>query len=171
MQREGRFREDLFARLNEYELFLPPLHERKEDVHVLARSFLARAGRPSYVLSFPFMTGLLQHDFPYNVRELEACVKRSVALSAGPVLGPDVLPDSVKEAMSDYGKSHASSPPVRPHDASVAATPSEPELRALLDAHQGNVAAVGRELGKARMQIHRWMKRYGIAVDEFRGDS
>ena len=172
MQREGRFREDLFARLNEYEVALPPLHERKEDVHVLARSFLARAGRPNYVLSFPFMTGLLQHDFPYNVRELEACIKRSVALSDGPVLGPDVLPDAVKEAMVDYGKGHSPSHPPTPRAAepSPLVVPSEPELRALLIAHQGNVAAVGRELGKARMQIHRWMKRYGIAVDEFRDE-
>ena len=170
MQREGRFREDLFARLNEYELYLPPLHERKEDVHMLARSFLARAGYPSYVLSFPYMTGLLQHDFPYNVRELEACIKRSIALSPGPVLGPEVLPDSVKEAMSDYGKSSTSAPPARPLELPALVIPSEAELRALLEAHQGNVAAVGRDLGKARMQIHRWMKRYGIAVDEFRGE-
>src|SRR5664279_412954 len=161
MQREGRFREDLYARLNEYEVFLPPLHERKEDIHVLARSFLARAGYPSYALSFPFMTGLLQHDFPYNVRELEACIKRSIALSNGPTLGPEVLPEAVKEAMNDYGKSSSSSPPVRPIEMSILSVPSEPELRALLVAHQGNVAAVGRELGKARMQIHRWMKRYG----------
>ena len=173
MQREGRFREDLFARLNEYEVFLPPLHERKEDVHVLARSFLARAGRPSYALSFPFMTGLLHHDFPYNVRELEACIKRSVALSPGPVLGSEVLPDAVKEAMTDYGKSHSilpssPAPPLRISE--PLAVPSEHELRALLVEHQGNVAAVGRELGKARMQIHRWMKRYGIAVDEFRDE-
>jgi len=175
MQRDGRFREDLFARLNEYEVFLPPLHERKEDVHVLARSFLARAGRPSYALSFPFMTGLLHHDFPYNVRELEACIKRSVALSEGPVLGSEVLPDAVKEAMNDYGKGHSilpssPSPPLRVAEPSALAVPSELELRALLVEHQGNVAAVGRELGKARMQIHRWMKRYGIAVDEFRDE-
>jgi len=174
MQREGRFREDLFARLNEYEVFLPPLHERKEDVHVLARSFLARAGRPGYVLSFPFMTGLLQHDFPYNVRELEACIKRSVALSDGPILGSEVLPEAVKEAMTDYGKGHSlphsSSPPLRVSEPQTLAVPSELELRALLVEHQGNVAAVGRELGKARMQIHRWMKRYGIAVDEFRDE-
>jgi len=175
MQRDGRFREDLFARLNEYEVFLPPLHERKEDVHVLARSFLARAGRPSYALSFPFMTGLLHHDFPYNVRELEACIKRSVALSEGPVLGSEVLPDAVKEAMNDYGKGHSilpssPSPPLRVSEPSALAVPSELELRALLVEHQGNVAAVGRELGKARMQIHRWMKRYGIAVDEFRDE-
>jgi len=171
MQREGRFREDLFARLNEYEVFLPPLHERKEDVHVLARSFLARAGRPNYVLSFPFMTGLLQHDFPYNVRELEACIKRSVALSDGPILGSEVLPDAVKEAMTDYGKGPSVVPaPARISEPALAAVPSELELRALLVEHQGNVAAVGRELGKARMQIHRWMKRYGIAVDDFRDE-
>ena len=170
MQREGRFREDLFARLNEYEVFLPPLHERKEDVHVLARSFLARAGYPSYVLSFPFMTGLLQHDYPYNVRELEACIKRSVALSEGPLLGPDVLPEAIKDSMIDYGKGHSLAPPLRASEPAPLSVPSEAELRALLVEHQGNVAAVGRELGKARMQIHRWMKRYGIAVDEFRED-
>ena len=170
MQREGRFREDLFARLNEYDVSLPPLHERKEDVHVLARSFLARAGRPSYVLSFPFMTGLLQHDYPYNVRELEACIKRSIALSPGPVLGPEVLPEAVKDSMIDYGKGHSLLPPQRVSEHVMLAVPSEAELRALLVGHQGNVAAVGRELGKARMQIHRWMKRYGIAVDEFRED-
>ena len=170
MQREGRFREDLFARLNEYEVFLPPLHERKEDVHVLARSFLVRAGRPNDVLSFPFMTGLLQHDYPYNVRELEACIKRSVALTEGSVLSPDVLPEAVKDSMLDYGKGHSLLPPARLAEAPALAAPSELELRTLLVNHQGNVAAVGRELGKARMQIHRWMKRYGIAVDEFRAE-
>jgi transcriptional regulator with GAF, ATPase, and Fis domain len=46
--------------------------------------------------------------------------------------------------------------------------PSEPELRALLARHEGNVAAVGRELGKERMQVHRWMKRYGVSVEEYR---
>jgi transcriptional regulator with PAS, ATPase and Fis domain len=170
MQREGRFREDLFARLNEYDVLLPPLHERKEDVYVLIRSFLARAGRPNYELSFPFMTGLLQHDFPYNVRELEACIKRSVALSESSVLGPEVLPEAVKDAMTDYGKSHSVTPQVRVSEAATQSVPNESELRKLLVDHQGNVAAVGRELGKARMQIHRWMKRYGIAVDDFRED-
>ena len=90
------------------------------------------------------------------------------------MLGSEVLPDAVKEAMTDYGKGHshgpASSPPMRVSEPAAQAAPSEPELRALLVQHQGNVAAVGRELGKARMQIHRWMKRYGIAVDEFRDE-
>jgi len=47
-------------------------------------------------------------------------------------------------------------------------TPSEQELRDLLTAHAGNVAAVGRVLGKARMQIHRYMKRYSIEIEEYR---
>ncbi|MEI9939385.1 MAG: hypothetical protein WDO69_19355 [Pseudomonadota bacterium] len=72
--------------------------------------------------------------------------------------------------MTDYGKGHSIPPPMRVSEPSALAVPSELELRALLVEHQGNVAAVGRELGKARMQIHRWMKRYGIAVDEFRDE-
>jgi transcriptional regulator of acetoin/glycerol metabolism len=47
-------------------------------------------------------------------------------------------------------------------------TPTETELRALLAAHRGNVAAVGRALGKERMQIHRWMKRYNIEISDYR---
>jgi transcriptional regulator with GAF, ATPase, and Fis domain len=50
----------------------------------------------------------------------------------------------------------------------LAAPPGEDELRALLLEEQGNVAAVGRRMEKARMQIHRWMKRYGIEVDDYR---
>src|SRR6188768_1136763 len=73
LQREGKFREDLFARLNEYAVELPALHERKEDVYLLTRTFLQRHGGDEKVPSFAFMTGLLNYDFPYNVRELEAC--------------------------------------------------------------------------------------------------
>jgi transcriptional regulator with PAS, ATPase and Fis domain len=176
----GNFREDLFARLNEYQVRLPPLRERKEDVYVLARHFLARHGRPRQKLTFPFMTGLIHYDWPYNVRELEACIKRCIALCDGPVLDQAQLPDAVRDAMSDYGEPMpppaslpgGTLPPSAPGRVSGEARPSIPtdhELRALLSLHKGNVAAVGRELGKARMQVHRWMKRYGIEVDDYRG--
>ena len=46
--------------------------------------------------------------------------------------------------------------------------PTEEELRALLVRHKGNVAAVGRELGKERMQVHRWLKKYGISLEDYR---
>ncbi len=168
LQREGKFREDLFARLNEYAVELPALHERKEDVFLLTRTFLARHGGTEKTPSFAFMSGLLNYDFPYNVRELEACIKRALALCNGATLEPEVLPEAVQEAMSDYGKDSSGGQSQPPEDDDAQGAPDEPALRELLLKHQGNVAAVGRELGKARMQIHRWMKRYGVDIADYR---
>ncbi len=178
LQQDGRFREDLFARLNEYQLRLPPLRERKEDIYMLVLSFLARHGRPELKATFRFMTGLMHYDWPYNVRELEACIKRCIALSDGSALDAEQLPPQIAEVMRDYDTApRPTSPPSTerrisaPPDAanpSARIMPTADELRALLTAHQGNVAAVGRQLGKARMQIHRWMKRYGINIDDYR---
>lgn len=180
LQRDGNFREDLFARLNEYQLRLPPLRDRKEDVFMLLQTFLRRHGRPELVPSFQFMLGMLHYDWPYNVRELEAAVKRCVALVEGNRLDGEHLPPQVAEAMQEYGNRRSvdrlssDSGPVGHFDR-VSATPSsrntvpdEQQLRDLLRTHAGNIAAVGRELGKARMQIHRWMKRYNIEVDDYR---
>jgi DNA-binding NtrC family response regulator len=169
----GSFRADLFARLNEYQLRIVPLRERKEDTLVLLRAFLARHGRPDLQPSFAFMTALLEYDWPYNVRELEACIKRCIALADGPMLVEEQLPDAVRDAMEGYGEPAGpevrtpgrTRPSVTPPPTRV---PSDEELRSLLTRHHGNVAAVGRELGKARMQVHRWMKRYGIEVADYR---
>jgi len=181
LQREGRFREDLYARLNEYQVLLPPLRERKEDLYMLVRAFLARHGRLDLEVSFPFMLGLLHYDWPHNVRELESCIKRSVALTQSSVLGEADLPDSVRREMADYGRSWNDPPAFDTSDVGSAVPgsapaparprqelPSEEQLRATLTRHRGNVAAVGRELGKARMQVHRWMRRYGIKIDDYR---
>jgi transcriptional regulator with GAF, ATPase, and Fis domain len=169
LQREGKFREDLFARLNEYAVELPALHERKEDVYLLTRTFLERHGGSDKQPSFAFMTGLLNYDFPYNVRELEACIKRALALADSRSLEPEVLPEAVQEAMTDYGSSEGRRSQAPP-DEDAQGAPDEASLRELLTRHQGNVAAVGRELGKARMQIHRWTKRYGIDITDYRQD-
>ncbi len=189
LQKEGRFRGDLFARLNEYSLALPPLRERKEDIYGLVLSFLASHERADVTASFPFMTGLMHYDWPFNVRELEAALKRAVALVDGPTLESDHLPDVIKEAMKAYAtregdpdksaaqqaSSRPTTPPTMPPVAAPgrpapaqAAPPTEQELRALLVHHKGNVAAVGREFGKERMQVHRWLKRYGIDVAQYR---
>jgi DNA-binding NtrC family response regulator len=164
MQDENRFREDLFARLNEYQLRLPPLRDRKEDIYVLFRTFLARHGNPKLEPTFRFMTALLHYDWPYNVRELEACAKRCIALAQSPSLDVEHLPDPVREEMTDYGAWAVGAAA----EGAQRALPEEEELRAALARHQGNVAAVGRELGKARMQVHRWLKRYDISLDDYR---
>jgi transcriptional regulator with GAF, ATPase, and Fis domain len=181
--KETKFRGDLFARLNEHTVKLPPLRERKEDIFLLARLFAARYGRPRMAFSFSFLVALLHYDWPFNVRELESCIKRGVALATSDVLDTAQLPDAIADLMKSYGvRPRVEAPSMAPPPvsmpmsvpASSSATssrrppPTEDELRALLDRHRGNVAAVGRELGKERMQVHRWMKRYGISIDEYR---
>ncbi len=255
LQKDGRFRGDLFARLNEYSVVLPPLRERKEDIYALVTHMLRKHDRPDLRLSFSFMTGLLHYDWPFNIRELEAALKRAVALGEGTVLDAPHLPDVITEVMREYGvittegtrrqvdEVRSTSPllaasasvavpaqisrqyppqiappafvppnfavqPTAPGEIDIqpassapetvvpdsygysaagipeerarafpgspsdpprgAANPSEEELRALLAQHKGNVAAVGRVFGKERMQVHRWLKRYGIDVEQYR---
>jgi two-component system response regulator HydG len=95
----GRFRLDLYFRLNVLSLRIPPLRERREDIPVLARSFLERVSRISgskRELSDDAMEALIGYDWPGNVRELENCIERCCALSSGPVIHPSDLPPCVK---------------------------------------------------------------------------
>ncbi|OQX68068.1 MAG: hypothetical protein B6A08_12290 [Sorangiineae bacterium NIC37A_2] len=160
LQQEGRFRPDLFARLNEFSVRLPPLRERKEDVYLLVRTFLERHGRPDLEPTFPFMAALLHYDWPYNVRELESVIKRASALTRGTVLDEGALPETIREAILDYAQA------TRPKNTGDG--PTEEELRQLLAESEGNIAAVGRRLGKARMQVHRYLKKYGISITDYR---
>ena len=184
---EGRFRGDLLARLRELVATLPPLRFRREDLHVLVRHFLARAGRATTQVGFAFMLGVAHYDWPYNVRELESAVKLACVLSEGAELDLVHLPETVRRALDGHGQRASARPaslptpamgtPVvgagavptsPPTGAKHVATPSEQELRSLLARHKGNIAAVGRDLGKERMQIHRWLKRYNIDIDQYR---
>jgi transcriptional regulator with PAS, ATPase and Fis domain len=169
---EGRFRGDLLARLREVRIELPPLRQRLEDVYPLVRHFLARAGRADARVTFSYLLGLAHYEWPYNVRELESAVKLSVALSDGPELDLPHLPDTIQKALDGHGRPQEIER-TSPEKGSAArpahpGTPSESELRDLLSKHEGNIAAVGRELGKERMQVHRWLKRYSIDVNEYR---
>jgi DNA-binding NtrC family response regulator len=97
--REGKFREDLFYRLNVITLELPPLRGRREDIPALATHFLKRFVEendlPPRVLSPEAMRALMDHDWPGNVRELENAMERGVVLSSGPVIGIDLLPSQL----------------------------------------------------------------------------
>jgi transcriptional regulator with PAS, ATPase and Fis domain len=170
--KDEKFRGDLFARLNEHTVRLPPLRDRKEDIYQLVRAFATRFGKPQIAFSFSFLIALLHHDWPFNVRELESCIKRGVALTGGAPLDATHLPDAISERMRTYGKKAKPAESKRDLDGDTGASPrvapTEDELRKLLRHHKGNIAAVGRELGKERMQIHRWLKKYNISLDEFR---
>ncbi|MGD9951650.1 MAG: sigma-54-dependent transcriptional regulator [Burkholderiales bacterium] len=91
----GRFRQDLYYRLNVIELKMPPLRECREDIPQIAESILARIARSSGAaparLSEPALEELARYDFPGNIRELENILERATALSASGVIGPEDL--------------------------------------------------------------------------------
>jgi DNA-binding NtrC family response regulator len=102
MMEEGRFREDLFYRLNVVSIELPPLRERKDDIPLLVQHFLAKYGhdnrKEGLELAPEALELLSQFDWPGNVRELENVVERAVVLTSGPRIGADLIPDYVRRS-------------------------------------------------------------------------
>ncbi len=94
--REGKFREDLFYRLNVIAIDLPPLRSRREDIPLLTAHFLKHYTDenelPERTLAPDALRALVDYDWPGNVRELENAIERGVVLSSGPVIGADLLP-------------------------------------------------------------------------------
>ncbi|HUJ96385.1 MAG TPA: sigma-54 dependent transcriptional regulator [Terriglobales bacterium] len=97
--REGKFREDLFYRLNVIAIDLPPLRQRKEDIPLLVDFFLAKYAqeneRPPLRFTPEALRFLLVYSWPGNVRELENVVERAVVLSSGSEIGVELLPDNI----------------------------------------------------------------------------
>ena len=98
--REGRFREDLFHRLNVISLHLPPLRDRKEDIPLLVARFLDQFckdnAKPARTFTHGAMKALMDYDWPGNIRELENVVERAVVLSTQEAVDIDLLPESVR---------------------------------------------------------------------------
>jgi DNA-binding NtrC family response regulator len=96
---EGKFREDLFYRLNVITIDLPPLRQRKEDIPLLVDFFLSKYSeeneRPLRRMTPEALRPLLGYSWPGNVRELENVIERAVVLSSGSQIGPELLPDQI----------------------------------------------------------------------------
>src|SRR5271157_3616858 len=97
--KEGKFREDLYYRLNVITVDLPPLRQRKEDIPLLVEFFLKKYaeenGRPTQRVTPEALRPLMAYSWPGNVRELENVIERAVVLSSGPEIAMDLLPDSM----------------------------------------------------------------------------
>jgi two-component system, NtrC family, response regulator PilR len=104
MVAEGRFREDLFYRINVIPIQLPPLRDRREDVPLIAEHFLAKyrqaMGKSIESISGEAMDLLVRHHWPGNIRELENVVERAVALERTPVVLAESLPMHLRGAMA-----------------------------------------------------------------------
>jgi DNA-binding NtrC family response regulator len=99
---DGRFREDLFYRLNVINVYLPPLRERKEDIPPLVQHFLEKYGsengKAGIEITAEALDVLMDYGWPGNVRELENTIERAVVLSSGLRVGPDMIPESIRSA-------------------------------------------------------------------------
>ncbi len=165
----GRFREDLYYRLNVVPIHAPPLRDRREDVPELAARFLAEAcernGRRAMRLSREALLGLQAHEWPGNVRELRNLVERLVILCDGPEIGGaevgEVLPGA-RRPRTDRFREGASF-----HDL-VDEAEREIVLGAL-DAHGDHVAETARALGLERSHLYKKMRALGIKRGESEG--
>ncbi len=104
---EGRFREDLYYRINVIPIALPPLRERREDIPLLAEHFLAKYAeqmdKQLAVISRPAMELLMRYEWPGNIRELENVIERAVALEATPAILSESLPPSIRGVGPRHG--------------------------------------------------------------------
>jgi len=162
MAASGAFRPDLLARISGFTLPLPPLRERREDLGALVAALLRRhAGEHAARMRFSLAAAraLFRHPWPLNVRELEKALAMAVTLSGADRVDLPHLPPLAGPA------GEAAAPPRVLSDDHAK---RRDELLALLREHHGNITAVAKALGKARMQVHRWMRRYNIEPAAFR---
>jgi len=173
MVEQGQFRGDLYARLNGLTLELPPLRERKEDLGLLLTTFLKRTEASDKPVAHRLFRALTRYDWPFNIRELEKAIGVAVAFGAEDTrLELSHLPPEVREGAEAPA---AAAAPLLPADAAPSAArrkrknrPPQEELVQALRQHGGNISAVARELDTTRMQIHRWLKHYGVDPVDYR---
>jgi DNA-binding NtrC family response regulator len=167
---EGRFREDLLYRLDVYNIHIPPLRERRDDIPLLAQSFLgdlrAEMDKPVTQFSDTAMAVLSRHDWPGNVRELRNAVERSLLSCRGETIGVDDLPDRI----TGGGRS------VRQHSAGLGqlgadgldACLQDMERKLIIEALSacdGVQVQAARRLGISERSLWHRLKKLGIQVD------
>ncbi len=163
----GRFRRDLYYRLNVARLRLPPLRERKEDIPLLVDHFLSRNSSP-YHLTQEILDLMMAYHWPGNVRELENCIHRLLATDSGPIATVAALPSELKNARDEAAFAGYGSIPT--HE-SREQTPypivplADVERRAILNALEytrGDRGLAAHMLGIGRSTLYRKLKEYRI---------
>jgi two-component system response regulator HydG len=162
--KNGKFREDLFYRLNVVTLRIPPLRERQDDIPLLAQHFLEKYADKNHKQVKGFsplaMDMLLKYAWPGNIRELENTIERAVILLPDEHITDRELPSNITESYA--GKSDVAAPPPQV----VANRPLEEIEReailATLEDCEGNKSEAARRLGINRKTLHKKLKDYGI---------
>jgi PAS domain S-box-containing protein len=159
--KEGKFRDDLFYRLNVVKIELPPLSKRREDIPLLIDAFIqkfnAKMGKKITGVSDKALRLLLKYDYPGNVRELENIIEHAFVLCGGNRIDVDCLPKELtmnREDMNSFVPLKEEAPFERAEAEVVEKT---------LKKHKGNRIKAAQELGISRATLWRKIKRYGLA--------
>jgi len=162
---EGKFRPDLYYRLNVFPVHIPPLRERKTDIPLLADFFVEKYSKANHKtikrISTPAIDMLMTYHWPGNVRELENCIERAVLLSSNHVIHGFHLPPTLQTAEAS-GTTHSGS---------LAETLERVERDLILDAlkaSRGNKAKAARALGITERTMGLRVNQYGISPKRFR---
>ena len=152
---QGKFRSDLYYRVNVIPIHIPPLRERKEDIPLLVAHFLEKINRKMgrrIELSDHAMARIMAHQFPGNVRELENLIEQTVALADVDQGEVDVAPDA-----------HHSSKPERRTLNEIVQDTERRVIEQMIARLGGRMDLVARQLGLSTTTLWRKMKRYGIS--------
>jgi two-component system response regulator AtoC len=169
--REGKFRDDLFFRLNVVRITMPPLRQRKEDIPILVRGFLrhfCKVNDKALVdLTPDAMDALLSYDWPGNVRELRTAIEHGVVMTTGPKITLRDLPMAVRQAARAMPARGIS--PAEAFGPAAAGSPldlHETERKLIMQAlaaTKGNVTAAAKKLGISRRTLHRKINEMNLA--------
>jgi transcriptional regulator with AAA-type ATPase domain len=158
----GEFRRDLWARLAGFTFELPAVAERREDLGILIAALAQRLRAAADASATPAAARmLLRYAWPLNVRELAMTLEAALALARGGAIDAPHLPATLR--------AEPAAPPAAAPELTAVEVKLRDDLVATLAAHDGNVAAVARAMGKGRMQIHRWLRRFALDLEQFRG--
>ena len=158
---EGSFRRDLFFRLNVLSLRIPALRERRQDIPLLATSFLERLSHTSgrtFELTDDAMKALLAHDWPGNVRELENCLERCCALTSGSLINVVDLPSSITGAPAQVIAASSDSKILSMNEVEKQA------IMAAITCLNGDKLMAARLLGIGKTTLYRKLKEYGAEL-------
>jgi len=164
---DGRFREDLYYRLNVIAIQLPPLRQRKEDIHALVTHFVDKYaeenGKTVREVTPEALQALLDYDWPGNVRELENVIERGVVLTTEERIGRSLMPDHVRSAPS-FHLPHMTVPPEGISLRDVISDFERRIIEATLESTGGVQKEAARLLGLKPTTLNEMIKRHGIPV-------
>lgn len=166
---EGKFRDDLFFRLNVVQLTMPPLRDRREDIPLLVQNFLKQSAeeneKPHRELTPEAVASIVAYDWPGNVRELRTAIEHGVVMSSAARIGIGDLPAFVRETIPFLGEPSlpdATSPTPTPADALNLHHSERALIYRALEETGGNRTKAAARLGISRRTLHRRLRELDI---------